>query len=88
MIPKLSGRLNNRVGLNLSFPCLFIGQDFEISEVYFQDVELRKFFIIWWLCDVYSLELISEHCIHNSQASFSVTFVGFVSNLWALMIFS
>lgn len=88
VIPKLSGRLNNRGGLNLSFPFLFIGQDFEISEVYFQDVELRKFFIIWWLCKVYSLELISEHCIHNSHTSFRVTFAGFVSSLWALMIFN
>lgn len=88
MIPKLSGRLNNRGGLNLSFPFLFIGQDFEISDVYFQDVELRKFFIIWWLCKVYSLELISEHCIHNSHTSFRVTFAGFVSSLWALMIFN
>lgn len=87
VIPKLSGWLTNRGGLNLSFPFLFIGQDFEISEVYFQDIEL-KFFIIWWLCKVYSLELISEHSIHSSHTSFRVTFAGFVSSLWALMIFN
>lgn len=53
----------------LELSSLSIGQDFEIPEISFQDVECQNVFYYSMVMRRYFSLLVSDYCIHNSHAS-------------------